>query len=125
MNADNTTVPTNAADETDRVNEEQAGAAEPRGHKLASQPREDAPHPLSTEAAHQNFQNLQADQSVAVDQRVPSGPLNPTVTANQPVTDPARNPAAAEGPPPTGPDQNEAQTDVPPNPEPSQEGSAS
>lgn len=87
--------------------------------------RPERPHTLSTDYAHEQFERLRDEADVAEDQRVPSGPLNPTVTANQPVTDPARNPAAAEGPPPTGPDQNEAQTDVPPNPEPSQEGSAS
>lgn len=70
--------PTNAADETDRVNDQVAEG------------RPERPESLSTQRAHEKFEALRDDQSVAVDERVPQQPLNPTVTRDQPVTEPAR-----------------------------------
>lgn len=52
--------------------------------------RAQRPESLSTQRAHENFEKLRDDESVAVDERVPSQPLNPTVTRDQPVTEPAR-----------------------------------
>lgn len=89
-------------DENQQTHDE--GFAQPEGHKLAATPRGDEIADATVTGA-----SVQAQD----DERVPSGPLNSTVTSDQSVTEPGR----------PGPDQNDGEPDVaptdPPETEPS------
>src|SRR5437764_14754722 len=89
------TVPTNAADATEEVNQQQAA-----NQQQVAQPGE----PGGPPSANPHAQGVQPAEPIRVpDERVATSPQNPVVGAGQPGSEPAK---AAEGQP-AGPDQNE------------------